>query len=101
MKKHILFCFQWLTIGLISAYDLYLALKYRNFMYEGELNPVSREIMALDNWDLSVFAGFKMAGTILALGILALAYNLKIKIAQPVIWALFIFQIILLFILHS
>jgi len=101
MKKHIFFCFQWLTIGFISSYDLYLALKYRDYMYEGELNPISREIMELDNWDLSIFSGVKMAGTILALGILALAYNLKLKITQPIIWALFIFQIILLFILHS
>ncbi len=101
MKKHILFCFQWLTIGFISAYDLYLALKYKNLMYEGELNPICRKVMELDDWDLSVFAGFKMAGTILALGILALAYNLRPRIAKPAIWALFIFQIILLFILHS
>jgi len=100
MIKHISFCFQWLTIGFISSYDAYLALKYREYMYHGELNPISRQIMAIDNWDLSVFMGVKMAGTILALGILALCYNINPVKARFMTFCLFVFQILLLIFLH-
>jgi len=100
MIKHIFFCIQWLTIGFISSYDAYLALKYRTHMYYGEINPISRGIMAIDNWDLSIFTGVKMAGTILVLGILALCYNINTPRARLMTFCLFLFQILLLIYLH-
>lgn len=100
MIRHISFCFQWITIGFISSYDLYLALKYRHYMYEGELNPIARQVMELDGWDLSVFSGVKMAGTIFALGVLAVCYNINPARARLMTFCLFLFQILLLIYLH-
>ena len=61
----------WLFIGLVGALDTYLTVKYRNHMPQVEENPVGCLLMRLDGGDVSLFVGCKVAGTILALGVLA------------------------------
>jgi hypothetical protein len=61
----------WLFIGLVGALDTYLTVKYRAIMPQVEENPLGNLLMRLDGGDVSAFVGCKVAGTILALGMLA------------------------------
>ena len=60
----------WLIIGLVGALDTYLTVRFRAVMYAVEENPVGRFLIRCDGGDVSLFVGVKVAGTILALGIL-------------------------------
>ena len=73
------FCFAalWLAIGFISAIDLYWAVKNQHIMLENEENPVGRYLIRLDDGSVALFMGVKMAGTILALGLLVFLYHYK------------------------
>jgi len=71
------FAAQYMVIGGIGAYDTYLSIKYRDSLYESELNPIGRWLIEQDQGDVALFMGIKMAGTILALGILSYYFSVK------------------------
>ena len=71
------FAAMWLAIGLISAIDLYWAVKNQHIMIHNEENPIGRYLIGLDNGSVALFMGVKMAGTILALGFLIALYHYK------------------------
>ncbi len=95
--KHIMFIICWLVIGVISAFDLSLVVKY----YEdiNELNPMGRFILEFCGLHGLVF--YKMSGTITALGLLALLYLFDKKHGLIVAVSLTIFQMGLLFFIFA
>ena len=95
------FALQWVIIVLISAYDLYLAIQYGRVLPDEELNPIGRLLIQLGGEDISLFMGFKLAGTGIALGILALVYRLNRKIAHYIIFPITLLQCLLLLYLQT
>jgi len=81
---------------MISAWDSYCAIKLRDELLQGELNPIGQWLMYLDGGDVSLFMGVKFAGTILVLGILAFLYMHRKKLAWALIIPLILFQAFLL-----
>lgn len=69
-----IFSAMWLLIGAASSVDLYFLVKFRNVIQTSEENPAGLLLVRLDGGDVSLFACLKMAGTIVALGALAVLY---------------------------
>ena len=69
----------WQIIGSVSAYDAFLAMKYRNELWQLEQNLLGRLLLFINNGDPSIFLGVKFLGTTMALGILASLYHSQPK----------------------
>jgi len=91
------FAAMWLAVGLISAIDLYWAVKNQHIMLQNEKNPVGRYLIGLDDGSVALFMGVKMAGTILALGVLIFLYHYKKLYAWSSIIFLTVAQFLLLY----
>lgn len=65
----------WQIIGCISAYDAFLAMKYREELYYEEQNLLGRLLLLLNDGDPALFLGIKFVGTTMVLGILANIYH--------------------------
>jgi hypothetical protein len=90
----------WLFIGFISAIDIYVSIKTRAYLLYCEMNPLGRWLIRLDGGDIALFMGIKTAGTVLALGLLVWLYHLKQSWAWPVIIALSLAQLFVLWTLR-
>lgn len=97
----IFFCLEWIIIGTVSSYDAYLTIKYRDFLQDCEENPIARWILKSTDWDVSLFIGLKMAGTIITLGILSLIYTFNKKKAYIISFCITVAQIVLLLYLEG
>jgi|GEM_PF-4674558 len=64
----------WLLIGLVSAIDTYLTVKFRESLAYMESNPIANLLLDLDQGDGSLLIGFKFLGSTLTLGILTALY---------------------------
>jgi hypothetical protein len=103
------FCNRWsllvckFLIGLVSAYDIYLTIKYVEYLGTYELNPVGRWLMQLDSGpecELKQVAGFitaKFAGNFIALSIIELLAGWRRYIATAVAFPIVLFQMGLLY----
>lgn len=91
-----------LIIGFVSAYDIFLTIKYVDFLPMLELNPIGRWLMMLDcgpECSLNQVAGFiasKFAGNFLVLVIIEVLPHWKRSLAVYVAVAVAIFQLMLL-----
>ena len=106
-----LFCNRWsllvckILIGLVSAYDIYLTIKYVEYLGVYELNPVGRWLMDLDDGpecELKQIAGFitaKFAGNFIALSVIELLASWKRYLATAVAMPIVLFQMGLLYFL--
>ena len=94
--RKIYFAVMWLAIGLISAIDLYWAIKNQDLMLEMEENPIGRWLLLKDDGDVALFMGIKMAGTTLALGFRKFLYHYQRLFAWISIITLTILQFYLL-----
>jgi hypothetical protein len=88
----------WLFVGLVSAYDGYLTVRYQHMLHSLEANPVGRWIMDLDdgrvfnkeygyvveNRRVATFLGLKFAGTVLSLGIMLVVHRYKARLGMLV-----------------
>ncbi len=81
-------------IGLISAYDTFLIVKLQALLRETEQNPIGRMLITEDG-DVSYFVAVKMAGTIVALGLLAAVHRHMPKISLQVAVPMLLFQVAL------
>jgi hypothetical protein len=98
----ILLAVLWLIIGAVSTVDTYLTVKYRAVMSQTEQNPVGRFLIQQDGNDVSLFIGWKVAGTIACLGLLtAIALYARKAIVYPVFVAVAAAQLLLLWYLFS
>ena len=95
----ILFYIQLIFISLVASYDSYLAVKFRDGLYDLELNPLGRMLIRADGGDVALFMGLKMLGTIAVLGILLLLYNYKRNWSMLVTASITLVQMLVLYFL--
>ncbi|QDV68617.1 hypothetical protein Poly24_23270 [Rosistilla carotiformis] len=75
-------------IGLVSAYDIYLTIKFADSLAYLEQNPVARGILNLDSINgmgvehLARFIGLKCGGTVVSIGALFLISHWKHHLAN-------------------
>ncbi|QDS88595.1 hypothetical protein EC9_27860 [Rosistilla ulvae] len=75
-------------IGLVSAYDIYLTIKFADSLAYLEQNPVARGILNLDSIHgmgvehLARFIGMKCGGTVLSIGALFMISHWKHHLAN-------------------
>jgi hypothetical protein len=67
-RGQMLFPGLWMFIGLVSAFDTYLTVKFRESLWYEELNPMARMLLQLDDWEPSLLVGLKFLGTLISLG---------------------------------
>jgi len=97
-----IFCAMWVLIGFVSSYDVYLSVLNGEYLYELEENPMARYVIA--EYGVPSFVGFKMFGTIFALGCIVVLYhnyrkaswviNTSIFAAQMVLFAYLIYFVV-------
>lgn len=83
----------WFVIGAVSAYDAFLAMKFRSDLPLMERNLLGRALLQLDNDDPALFLTVKFLGTMTVLGILANLYHLRPQWAMKVAYGVTAFQI--------
>jgi len=94
-----------LIIGVVSAYDIFLTIKYVESLPMMELNPIGRWLMMLDDQttcqlsQIAAFIASKFAGNFLALCVIELLANWKPKMSSAVALAVALFQLWLLYFL--
>ncbi|MGE5193043.1 MAG: hypothetical protein ACM3U2_11130 [Deltaproteobacteria bacterium] len=86
----------WLFIGLVSAIDTYLTVKFQESLTEHEQNPLARMLLRLDGWEPSLLIGSKFLGSLLVLGILTALHLRNRRLGLTVTGALAAFQLGLL-----
>ncbi len=92
----LVFSFLWLVIASVGAVDTFLTLKYRDVMFVVEKNPVGRFLIALNGNDVTLFVVCKIAGTYLALGVLAwIGLHIRRTISYAVIVPIAVAQLAL------
>ena len=73
IKERGTFPLLWLFIGMVSAYDSYLVIRYSETIWYLESNPVGRMLLNMQDGRPSLFMAVKFLGTIFALGLLIVA----------------------------
>jgi hypothetical protein len=82
----------WFFVGLVSAYDAWLVIKYWESIPELEKNPFCQYLIALGAGDSSIFLRAKTGGTVAVLSVLAWLYRNNRRLALPVTAAVSLFQ---------
>ena len=95
-------------ILVVSALDIYLTVKYVEYMPQLELNPVSRLLLGIDNGPecklqhAAAFITAKFAGNVLVLAIIEMLAHCRFRSVGFVAAAVALFQILLgLFLLYA
>ena len=91
----------WMAIGIISAIDIYWSIINQSVLGELEENPIGRYLINISDGDIALFMSVKVAGTIIALGVLVFLYHWKQKYAWPIIISLTVAQFFLLSYLNT
>ena len=86
----------WLFIGLVSAFDTYLLVRFQEDLVRLEVNPMARVLLALAGGEPSLLVGVKFMGSVLVLGILTALHVQNRRIGLIVTAALASFQLGLL-----
>jgi hypothetical protein len=86
----------WMFIGLVSAFDTYLTVKFQDCLMFHEVNPLAVMLLRLDGWDPSLLIGLKFLGSVLALGFLAALHLYNRRLGLMVTSGLASFQLWLL-----
>tara|TARA_Y100000296_G_scaffold85345_1_gene121018 strand:+ start:717 stop:1034 length:318 start_codon:yes stop_codon:yes gene_type:complete len=82
--------------GLVSLIDLYLAVKWGEYLYHYEKNPIVLKMMEISG-DLSIFVVAKVVGTLLALFLMKKIYDRSSKWGFSVGVPILLFQLSLLY----
>lgn len=93
----IVFLAMWFFVGVVSAYDGWLVVKYWDSIQQLERNPVCQYFIDLGNGDIGIFVRAKTSGTLAVLSLLFSLYRAKPRLAMPVAAAISLFQLALLF----
>ena len=83
----------WLFIGLVSAVDTYLTIKFQEWLAHLEVNPLARMLLQLDDGEPSLLIGSKFFGSIVVLGILLVLYLENRRLGLVVTAAIASFQL--------
>lgn len=96
------FTSMWLVVGLVSAYDAFLIVKYQHVIHDFEMNPLGRWMMNLEHFrpisdtsGVANFLGCKFAGTVVVLGMMGLIYWRRERLGLTVAGAVALFQLAL------
>ena len=101
-RHGLLFAGLWVFIGLVGSLDTFLTVKYRVVLPALEQNPMGNLLIRVDGQDVSLFVGCKMAGTIVALGLLAwVGLHCRRSFALSIIVPVALGQLTLVFYLFS
>ncbi|MGQ0637272.1 MAG: hypothetical protein ACT4QC_21905 [Planctomycetaceae bacterium] len=90
--RDLLFPCLWTFISLVSAFDVYLTVRFQEHLGYQEENPVGRWLLELHGWEPSLLIGAKFFGSTLVLGFLTLAYLRDRRMGLVFTTALAIFQ---------
>lgn len=90
------FLLMWLFVGLVSAYDAWLVVKYWDSILELEKNPVCAYFIRIGDGQSDIFLRVKTSGTLTVLSILAGLYRNHRRVAWAVTGAVSCFQLGLL-----
>ncbi|MFN8856520.1 MAG: hypothetical protein ACK50P_13205 [Planctomycetaceae bacterium] len=69
-----LFAVLWVAIGLVSAYDTYLTVRFQESLNVMECNPIALWLLAYDEWSAATLVGLKFLGSMVVLGALCLCF---------------------------
>ena len=86
----------WMFIGLVSAFDTYLTVKFQDGLVFQEFNPLAVMLLRLDGCDPSLLIGMKFLGSIVALGFLTVLHVYNRRLGLMVTSGLASFQLWLL-----
>ena len=86
----------WLFIGLVSAIDTYVTIRFQEWLWHLETNPLARMLLRLDGWNPSLLIASKFFGSILVLGSLLVLHLQNRRVGLLVTAALASFQLWLL-----
>ena len=86
----------WLLILIVAVVDGYFLLINRQIIFQTELNPVGRFLLALDHGNVRYFFMAKCCGTIAASSVLLVLYWTRMRIALAVTGCVALFQLGLL-----
>lgn len=95
-KEQLTFPLLWVFIGLVSAYDVFLVLRYAESIWYLEMNPIGRVLLNLSEGKPTLLIAGKFLGTNIALGLLILVRHFSKRYGELVISAVAGFQLILL-----
>jgi len=101
MTKKVTYSILWLFIGLVSAIDVYWSIVLQDVLIETEINPLGRFLLETSDGNVALFMLCKVMGLVAVLGILAVLYNYKRRIAWGCIVGVSIFQLWLLWYLNA
>ena len=101
MFKNSVYGLLWLSIGLISAIDIYWSIVLQDVLVETELNPLGKILIEYNGGSVALFMFCKVVGLIVVLGLLIILYHYKKRIAWLSILGVFIFQVWLLWYLNA
>tara|TARA_R110000824_G_C15231618_1_gene678622 strand:- start:4552 stop:5091 length:540 start_codon:yes stop_codon:yes gene_type:complete len=101
MFKNLIYGLLWLSIGLVSAIDIYWSIVLQDVLIETELNPLGKILIESDGGSVALFMFCKVVGLVVALGLLVILYHYKKRIAWLSILGVFIFQAWLLWYLNA
>lgn len=87
----------WTFVGLVSLYDAWLVVVFREIIHEVEENPVGRMLIALDSNGISYFLAAKAVGTIVVLLSLIAVHRVTQRYRDWIMGAVAAFQAWLLF----
>jgi hypothetical protein len=68
------FALLWVLIGLVSAYDTYLTVRFQESLDVMECNPIALWLLAYDEWSAATLVGLKFLGSMVVLGALCLCF---------------------------
>jgi hypothetical protein len=100
LRRH-WFTVLWVFIGLVSLFDGFLVVRFRDVIPEVEQNPIGAFLLDLDHGGPGLFLRTKAAGTLLVLSALIGLYRYRRCWAAPVTGTLACFQCALLVYLTS
>ena len=101
MIKQIIYGALWLSIGIISAIDIYWSIFLQEVLIETELNPIGKFLIGVSGGDIALFMFCKVVGLVVVLGILTILYHYRKRLAWAIILGVSIFQFWLLWYLNA
>lgn len=94
--RRLIFPGLWMFIGLVSAFDTYLTVKFQECLMFHEVNPLAVMLLRLDGWDPSLLIALKFLGSVVALGFLVALHLYDRRLGLMVTSGLASFQLWLL-----
>tara|TARA_R100000008_G_C3548085_1_gene148709 strand:+ start:405 stop:908 length:504 start_codon:yes stop_codon:yes gene_type:complete len=101
MIKRIIYGFLWISIGFISAIDVYWSIVLQDVLIDTEVNPIGRYLIRASDGQVALFMLCKVMGLVVVLGVLTILYNYKRKLAWYAILGVAAFQFWLLWYLNA